>query len=118
MTRLKFLISCLLCLGVVTACASGSTESQSELLKAARSNPLLMDVYNKDPDAARRFWREIETINQGPTYRSSPGAEGAKTSPDDRLVINRNPLIQRLYNKSPLATLRMLARMKEAAGTK
>lgn len=46
---------------------------------------------------------------------SYPSGNAAGRWQTDRRSIVENPLLQRLYNKSPLATLRMLQRMREAS---
>ena len=46
---------------------------------------------------------------------SYPSGDAAGRWQNDRRSIIENPLLGRLYNKSPLATLRMLQRMREAS---
>jgi len=109
---------------------AASSAGADELVSAAATNPLLMKIYNKDPRQAKAILADIRSLMKNPDAhgqtstsgdlpletRGAASLDAKRRLQKDRKLIKQNPLLDELYNKSPLATLRMLERMKEAAG--
>ena len=94
---------------------------------------MLQNIYQSDPKAARRYASEIER-QIAARSDSNLGGDGAAPrlrfrSPltrrdgvteeeipiDKRRDLEANPALKRLYQSSPLASLRMLERLRETA---
>lgn len=124
---------------LVAACLMGNPTiaadgSASRVHSIIANNALLDQINRADPATARRFASEIERqiaslANDGKVHGQNDAPElrfrGTLTRPDgapdeDILRTNRedfdaNPALKRLYQYSPLASLRMLTRLREAA---
>ena len=96
-------------------------------------NALLHTIYRSDPEKALALAAEIErqiaTLSdstkggdgaaprrryRGPMTRSAPEDE-ENILKDNRKDFQANPVLKRLYQYSPLASLRMLERLREVA---
>ncbi len=124
---------------LVTACLltgpsavnAGGTKGVSSIIA---NNALLYKIYHSDPNTARRYASEIER-QIAARSDSNVGGDGAAPrlrfrSPltrrdgvteqdvpsDKRRDLEANPALKRLYQSSPLASLRMLERLRETAG--
>ena len=123
---------------LVTACLlTGPSAANAGGTKGVPSiianNALLNKIYHSDPNTARRYAIEIEhqidfSTDRGKA-RGGKGSElrfrGPLTRPDEstdkdilrtnRKDLDANPALKRLYQHSPLASLRMLTRLRETA---
>lgn len=114
--------------------AVAGTAGTTTMPPVVRGNALLAAIHRADPAKALDFAREIEsqiaaflaterdTEAGGPRLRyRGPAGRSKLRDQDDILQRNRkdfddNPALKRLYQHSPLASLRMLKRLREAAG--
>jgi hypothetical protein len=104
-------------------------------LALVNDNRLLSAIHRIDPQRARAFASEIvdkislldRRRRQGvnavntPLQRREPGITrpprpNAELDERTRRDLKENPILRNLYSRSPLASLRMLERMREAAG--
>ena len=95
---------------------------------------LLNRIYQQNPQKAVRLAIEAERSlalatpddagKKKPTMRgdfNSPdrgGAQNGAISDGNRKAFDENPVLREIYSRSPLAALRMLKRLREAAGKK
>ncbi len=113
--------------------ASYAMESASQMIRA---NALLGVVYKKDPAAGNRFANEIQIFLDssrqgevskdgapGPRFRRRGGPGGPGADPESEMerqnkkVFEENPALRKMYFHSPVAYLRMLKRLRQAAGS-
>ncbi len=101
-----------------------------------RANALLGSIYDNNPAEGVRLADEVRTylasIERGeppkdrgsaPTLRRrggpgiAPGDPESEMERQNKKVFEENPALRKMYFHSPLAYLRMLKRIREAAGT-
>ena len=99
-----------------------------------RANALLAVVYKKDPAAGIRFATEVHTYlasarqgeisgtrRSGPRFKRRGGAALQPGDPESEMerqnkqVFDKNPALRKMYFHSPVAYLRMLSRLRQAA---
>ena len=123
-------------LAVAMALAAGAPSAAAEgpVPEIIRDNALLSAIYQKDPQEALGLAAEIESYlaSTGETGRpaageSAPelnfrGDEGTPTPGRDDDILSRNkktfdenPVLRNVYYRSPIASLRLLRRFREAA---
>lgn len=99
-----------------------------------QQNALLNTIYKQDPQQAVRLAIEAErtlalATPDGPgAGKPEPRTRGGLDGPDpgstrdggitegNRKAFDENPVLREIYSRSPLAALRMLKRLREAAG--
>ena len=100
-----------------------------------RANALLAVVYRHDPAAGIRFATEVHTYltsarqgkilstrPPGPRFKRRGGAALQPGDPESEMerqnkqVFEKNPALRKMYFHSPVAYLRMLKRLRQAAG--
>ena len=118
---------------MVLSLAPGSfaKEPTSQMVRA---NALLGAVYKKDPAAGMRFASEVHTFlasaeqggaakaaTAGPRFKRRGGATVEPGDPESEMerqnkqVFEENPALRKMYFHSPVAYLRMLSRLRQAA---
>ena len=137
MTRNSYAIHCLAgMLAVAMALAVGSTSAAAEgpVPQIIHDNALLNTIYQKDPEEALGLAAEIESYlaSNGETGRPAAGekapelkfrGDGGSPAPgrDDDIIgrnkkdFDENPVLRNVYYRSPMASLRLLRRFREAA---
>lgn len=127
-----FLIPAALVLTVV----AGSAVATDRILSVAQTisaNALLKDIHRRDPQQAFELALEAqETLAaaersdadaQKPAFRLRDGQEASpQASPEDQESrqknsedFDNNPILRDIYGRSPVASLRLLKRLREAA---
>ena len=103
-------------------------------MELIRQNALLRTIYREDPEKAVRFTQELMSLaakerSESPRPKTGEGMmkfrkkppknildSRHQLSPEDQSDLARNPAIDDLYSRSPVASLRMLQRLRDAAG--
>ena len=131
-TIIRVLLLGLVGLPLLMAVGPLAMEQASQMIRA---NALLAVVYNKDPAAGIRFANEVhaylasarqgdisKTRAPGPRFKRRGGAALQPGDPEsemerqNREVLEDNPALRKMYFHSPVAYLRMLKRLRQAAG--
>ncbi len=113
---------------------AGGTLAMEQASQMIRANALLAVVYKKDPAAGIRFANEVHaflasasqgelstTRPPGPRFKRRGGAALQPGDPEsemerqNRRVFEENPALRKMYFHSPVAYLRMLSRLRQAA---
>ncbi len=113
---------------------AGGTLAMEAAPQMIRANALLAAVYNKDPAAGIRFANEVHTYlasarqgkilkdrSSGPRFKRRGGAALQPGDPESEMerqnkqVFEENPALRKMYFHSPVAYLRMLSRLRQAA---
>ena len=63
--RIGYSLLFLLCLGSFLHTVPAWSAGEQDLLAAAEKNPLLMEIYRKDPGKAQAFWMEMQSMIEG-----------------------------------------------------
>ncbi len=125
----------LLVLAGLPLLAAGGALAMEQAPQLIRTNVLLAVVYKKDHAVGLRFATEVHTYLAsarqgklsksgavGPRFRRRGGAALQPGDPEsemerqNRRVFEENPALHKMYFHSPVAYLRMLKRLREAAG--
>lgn len=125
---------------VALSTGAAISAEQSWMPPTIQQNALLSRIYTQDPQKAVRLAIEAErtlalATPEGRGNKSAqPRTRGDRMSPDrggsrgigingditgeNRKALEQNPVLREIYFRSPLAALRMLKRLREAAGKK
>lgn len=122
--------------GFLALTLSGAREplAMDSATQMIRTNALLLAVYDKNPAAGMQFAKEVETFlasaeqgklpkdgAKGPKFKRRGGAAVQPGDPESEMerqnkrVFEENPALRKMYFHSPVAYLRMLKRLRQAA---
>lgn len=131
----KFHLACVaMGLGLVISLVAGGAFAADTVNQLVRSNKLLAEVYGKNPQAALRLAEELRVslaaaesgkLRRARTterrFRRRGGSDTRTGEPQseierqNREVLENNPALRKLLFHSPVAYLRMLKRIRQAA---
>jgi hypothetical protein len=110
---------------------SAKTGSVTQMIE---TNALLSIIFKQDPQKAVRLASEVERSlavarQGGPEvggpqlrFRGGVGSRDQAATQDSEIIsrnrkdFDENPVLREIYSRSPLASLRMLKRLRDAAG--
>lgn len=132
----SFLKLCLLAVIGLPVLAAGNALALETAPEIIRANALLGSIYDKNPAEGVRLAHEVRTYlasieraepskgrDSAPTLRRrgglgiTPGDPESEMERQNKKVFEENPALKKMYFHSPLAYLRMLKRIRTAAGT-
>jgi len=115
----------------ILAQATGAAAAPQSPPQIVDSNALLKSIYREDPERALALAVEagqlLAAVERGAAAASEPRlhfrgtAPSAQTAPQESEILEKNrqsydqnPILREIYTHSPLASLRMLKRLREA----
>jgi hypothetical protein len=131
----KFHLACVVMgLGVALSSVAGGALAADTADQLIRANKLLAEVYGKNPQSALRLAEDLRVSlasaeggrlqrarTTEPRFRRRGGSDARTGEPEseierqNREVLENNPALRKLLFHSPVAYLRLLKRLRQAA---